>query len=464
MPAKQIRADLLTRHLWRRETLVTALALLCCTVLYLHIAGIQSGVNSDMFASDQSAYIDFAREAHETRLQYTGGRNRMPLFPWLMALTWSPEMTDQAFFDTGKRLNVWLSLLLLAGISAAFFAKFSRLYAGYAMLCITFLVFVLKSPFFQAEILYYGLFAFAFMVSVSGLSAPSWRKSLLAGLLFGLAHFTKASALPALLIYCSSLVILGAIRLLQRQSVRNAVSCPGSHALLALLGFVALLFPYLQESYENYGSHFYNVNTTFYVWYDSWGEARTGTKAAGDRVGYPDLPPDEIPRLEKYLSEHTPQQIVERFRVGVERLVAFGCTREDSIHRYGYCSQVAAGLVLLAFSLPLLLRHYPSQLILAAGHIIFFVTAILLVYALGAAWYMPISGNKGPRVLLVLSAPFFWTLGLVVHSSPVQTLRLRFGQGSVSAFHLVYGLLSLMLVYEIYLVVTVRAATMYGGK
>ena len=444
------------------KALFLAAALCGLVLLYLHIAGIQYGINGRLSANDQSAYISFAKEAYATSFQHTGGRNRMPLFPWLMAMFYSPQMTDQDFFDAGKQLNVWLSVLILVAFGAAFFARFSRLYASYAIISIAFLAFVLKSPFFQADILYYGLFASAFILSLSSLSAPTWRKSFAVGLLFGLAHFTKASALPALLIYCSSLGVLYISQLLRRQRRRDHVVSLGSHALLAAFAFLALLFPYLQESYAKHGSHFYNVNTTFYVWYDSWDDAKVGTRAAGDRVGYPDLPQKEIPRLEKYLSDHTLQQVIDRFRDGAEQLVADGCTSEDSNHRYGYCSQVGAGLVMLAFSLPLLLHRFSSRQILGASHIIFFVVVIFFVYALGAAWQMPFI--NGQRLLLVLIVPFFWTLGLIVHSTPVQALRLRLGQMSISAFHLIYGLLGLTLVYEIYLVVAVRAEMMYGGQ
>ena len=434
-----------------------------CILLWLYIAGIQFDFNDNMDSRDQSAYMVFARKAYESGFRYTGDRARMPLFPWLTALLYSPEMTDEEFFATGKHFNVMLSLLLALALGAAFFVRFSRLYAGYASAGIAFLVFAIKAPWVQADLLYYGFLAFAFILSLSYLSAPTWWKALAVGLLFGLAHFSKASALPAMIVFCSSPGVACLIQLLRRQLRPGVVVRAGSHVLLAVLAFLAVLFPYFQESHEKFGSHFYNVNTTFYIWYDSWSEVLAGTRAAGDRVGYPDLPPEEIPTLQKYLREHTMRQIVGRFADGAQAILSHGCVIRDSDYHFSYCSQVAAGLVMLAFSLPVLLRRFSSRQMLEVGHIIFFVLALFLVTVMGAFWFSAIT-EAGPRFILTLIVPFFWLLGLVVHADPVQQHRLRFGEVSVNTFQLVYGLLSLALALEIYLLAAGRAATLHGGS
>ncbi|MCY4466410.1 MAG: hypothetical protein OXE46_12825 [Chloroflexi bacterium] len=455
-----------TSHMALRRLcwLPVIIAVCCILALYLHTARIQSGVNSKLSMSDQSAYMDFAISAYDSQLHYTGGRNRMPLFSWLMALFYLPELSDEAFFAVGKLVNVWLSVLILALLGAAFLRRFSKLYGAYATLCIAFLAFVLKSPFFQAEILFYGLFAAAYICAIDNLRNPGWRRSLAVGLLLGLAHFTKASALPALLIYLASLALCWCGTLLRAERKSNQAGSLPAQALLTVLAFGGLLLPYLHESYQHYGSHFYNVNTTFYVWYDSWSEAKAGTRAAGDRIGYPDLPPDKIPSLQKYLREHSPQQIVDRVLVGSQRLISYGCTREKSFHRYGYCSQVALGLLVFVFAVPLLIRQTAARKPLEHAQIVCFTLAIFAAYALGAAWYMPITGNEGPRVLLVLIVPFYWTLGLATHAEPVQALKLRLWGYRCKLTSLLFGLMSLTLVYEIYQVVAFRAATMYGGK
>ena len=444
--------------------LLIALAIVAAVSLYLHIARIQSGVNSNLGMSDQSAYMDFAADAYNTQWQYTGGRNRMPLLPWLMALFYTPDMSEEAFFAVGKLVNTWLSAQAIALLGAAFLRRFEFVFAVYAILCIAFLAFVLKAPFFQAEILFYSLFAAAYIRALDHLRQPAWRIALEVGLLLALAHFTKASVLPALVIFAASLALLWCIRLLRGDIVRGGVLRLPAQIALCLIAFVAALLPYLHESYLRYGSHFYNVNTTFYVWYDSWAEAKAGTKAAGDREGYPVMPPELIPSMGKYLSEHTAQEVIDRFVNGARRLIDYGCLRADSAHRYGYCPQVAAGLAILALALPWLMWLTKLRVLAENAPVIFLSVTTFAVYALGAAWYMPITGNQGPRVLLVLIVPFFWTLGSVVHAPAIHALKLRVGAFEVRAVNLIFGLLSLSVVYEIYQLATWRAATLYGGK
>ena len=445
------------------QRLLAAAGVCGLILLYLYIAAIQSETNYNIANSDQGAYMEFGKRAHSTGFRYTGGRARMPLFPWLTALLYSPEMSDEEYFEAGKQFNTLLSLAILLALAKMFLDRFSRLYACYAVLSIAFMAFVLKAPWFQAELLYYGLFAFGFIFALSALAAPTWRKSLTVGLFLGLAHFAKASALPAMILFCFSLGIACIVGVLRRQIQPGDAIRSGAQALLALFVYLTLLFPYLQESHERYGSHFYNVNTTFYTWYDSWSEVKAGTRAAGDRLGYPDLPADEIPTLQKYLSEHTLQQVVDRFVGGARRILHFGCVLRDSSLRYGYCSQVAAGLVMLTFGFALLLRRFGAIQLLASGHIIFFPLAVFFIYAMGAFWFSATMGVD-PRHILVLIVPFFWVLGLVVHSPPVQEHRLRFGNLLVNTFQLVYVLLSISLVVEVFLLATGRAATLYGGS
>ena len=432
--------------------------------LYLNVAQQQSAVNNDLTRSDQGAYMNFAKKAYETRFQYTGSRNRMPLYPFIQALFYSPDLDDEAFFQQGKQLNVALSLLCLLALGIAFFARFSKIYAFYSILAIAFLLFAIKSPFFQTEILFYTLFGFAFILSLDTLISPKWYKSIGVGLLFALAHLSKASAMPGLFIFVSSYGILFLLKLLSRRLSREQVQQILYHALAPLAVFMILLFPYFQESKDRYGTYFYNVNTTFYMWYDSWNEAQNGTKLAGDRRGWPDLPDEEIPSLSKYLNEHSSDEIIDRFRRGIIQILKSGCYEKNSRYRYGYCSQVGLSLIILGISLPMLLfkgiqprnstRYIPA---------VWYILLFFALYALSFIWFMPLIG-EGPRTVLALLIPLLWTIGLTVHSPRIQSLQFTLFQRRVKVFHIVYLLMLLTLFYEIYQVVTVRAATMYGGN
>ena len=452
-------ASIQPKHLGK--TLLAMGIALFFLVLYLDIAQKQSPVNNDLTRSDQNSYMDIAKKAYQTRFQYTGGRNRMPLYPWIQALFYSPEMDDETFFQQGKRLNVDLSLICLLALGIVFFHKFSRLYAFYAILAIAFTVFAIKSPWFQTEILFYTLFAFAFILSLDTLISPKWHKSIGVGVLFALAHFSKASALPGLLIFTSSYGILFLSRLFSRSLNRGQARQILYHALAPLVVFMVLLFPYFQESKDTYGNYFHNVNTTFYMWYDSWDEVENGTRLAGDRRGWPDMPDEEIPSLSKYLREHTTDDIIERFRNGAATLLRSGC--HNSSYSFGYCSQVGLSLLILALGLPLLFKDIRRRKSEHNIRIVWYVLLFFLLHVLSFAWYMPIMGG-GPRTILSLAIPLLWTVGLVVHAPQIQTLQRTIFQGSMKAFPIVYLLLTLTLLYEIYQIITLRAETAYSGS
>ena len=50
-------------------------------------------VNKFMGVSDQSAYMNYARQMVESNYTFTGGRNRMPVYPFLQSLFIDPGMS-----------------------------------------------------------------------------------------------------------------------------------------------------------------------------------------------------------------------------------------------------------------------------------------------------------------------------------------------------------------------------------
>ncbi len=145
----------ISRMLSQRPAQLVFLGLALCLFLlaYLHIADEQSAANDNPSYVDQSAYMNFARKVYESRFQFTGTRSRMPLYPWIQALFYAPELTEEQFFEQGKKLNIIISVVCLAVLGIAFFVRFPRLYASYAMLVIAYLLFALKAPWLQAELL-----------------------------------------------------------------------------------------------------------------------------------------------------------------------------------------------------------------------------------------------------------------------------------------------------------------------
>lgn len=444
--------------------LLTAASVLICLVIYLHIAQTQSIKNREMRWSDQSAYMDEAYKAYETRFAYTGNRNRMPLYPFLQALFYSPDMSSEEFFQHGKRLNIILSLVCIAVLGYVFFSRFSRLYAAYAMLLIALVVFAIKSPFFQTELLFYTLFGLTFILSIDTIKTPNKYKTVALGAMFALCQYTKASAMPGLCIFAASYGVLVLTKLGQRELDAKRARDILFSAAIPILVFLALLSPYLLESKEKYGTYFYNVNTTFYIWYDSWDEAKAGTLRAGDHVGWPALLDDQLPSLSKYLEEHTAQDIVDRFANGVTLMVKSACVIDDLFkYAYGYCSQVALGLVVLAGSLIAIIRSGRSSLSSHSRQAVFFVCLFFVIYFAAYAWYMPIINFRGARTVLSLLIPLMWTIGLVIHHSHTLSLKATVQARDISLLHLVYTLISLTLLVEIFRLVTFGAAVYWAG-
>ena len=321
----------------------------------------------------------------------------MPLYPWIQALFYSPDLSDEAFFEQAKEVNIWLSLMVLAAMGIAFFAKFSRPFATWSVLSIAFLIFAIKSPYLLAENLYYGLFAFAFIVSLESLHRPKWYKSVACGALFALAHFTKASALPALVLFTSSYGVLFLTKLTRRQLDLRSIANMVFHAFLPVFVFLVLLSPYLLESKAKFGSYFYNVNTSIYMWYDTWADAKAATREARDPEGHLDLPADQIPSLQMYLPERGLGTMLWRFFNGAKRLMSLGCFDENSRHSYGYCSQVGISLLAVSLCLPFLLREKPWRKHMKHAHIAWFVLA---VFHLSIPWVL-----LGTCLLLEILAP-----------------------------------------------------------
>lgn len=440
---------------------LTAALILICLAAYLHIAQTQNIKNRDMRLSDQSAYMEFAKSAYHTNFKYTGGRARMPLYPWIQALFYSPELSDEAFFQQGKRLNIILSTACLFALGVAFFYRFTFLYATYSIVVIAFLMYSIQAPFFKAELLFFTLFALTFAASIESIRRPTWYWTLTVGLLFSAAHFAKASALPMLAIYVFSFSVPIVSMLLVRNRETRAYLTLISRAAAPTLIFVFLLFPYFNESKERYGHFLYNVTTTFYIWYDSWDEAKQGTRAAGDRLGWPDLPAEEIPSLAKYLDEHSVSEIVHRFQSGARNFIEKACTSAGSPQRLGYCGHLGVGLLILIASVAGSNGRLGSNANVTSIQTGLFLALVFSAYLLSSFWAWPIT--MGPRVTLTLLIPYFWTVGLMLETPRLRTIQIDAPGHRTLLWNIVYAVLIFVVLVQTYELVTFRAARLYGG-
>jgi hypothetical protein len=441
----------------------TVVAGLVCVFLALYLNGaIQqlTLVNTDMESSDQSAYMNFAKRLRENNYSYVGNRNRMPVYPFLQSLHYRSGMSDEQYFTQGKYVNVFLSLLALGGIYLIVRGSYSDLYLLVFILITAFTVFVFKAGFFQTEILFYFETFLIFVLLLRLFEKPSYLLAILVGILFGLAHLTKASIIPSLILFvlfAGAKSLVNIYKDLRRGSVREVLKFTNRRQLFAMplvvLFLLLTIFPYINTSKRIFGQYFYNVNSTFYFWYDSWGEAEQGTKAHGDRIGWPDMPPEDIPSFSKYLREHTGKQIVDRFRNGMKTLwtTIWG--------NYGY-GKYAVFFVGLLTIVALWQWRRVIYLISTQPFQVGFVFAYFLSYTLLIAWYTYIGGAN--RLILALFLPFMYIVGRSLHGIKIKW-TLSIGRHDFDFLYLVNLLVLAVVLVDIYFILTQRIVIQFGG-
>jgi hypothetical protein len=347
---------------------------------------------------DQAAYLSYARRMHETNYAFVGTRDRMPGYPFLLSFIYKPGIDDAEFLRRARVFNINLSAGVLLVLFFIYRRHFSGLYAAALVAGAAFGVLYYRAPMVQTEVLFYLLSFGMFLAFWRLLSKPGWTAALAAGLLTGFAHLLKASVLPAVALFCVSFGAKFLWELRQRRRTDgHSVWRQPAMAAVVLLSFLAIIFPYLQTSKRVFGSYFYNVSSTFYVWTDSWGEAKAFSVAARDRVGRPAVPPEQIPSAGKYWREHSVAQIAGRIGRGVVGRLTAGI-RWDGYYKYVVLLAGTAAVLAIhrgdAF-LTLLRPRIPLAVFLAcffAGYIVLF------------GWYEPISPDL--RFLLMLYLPF----------------------------------------------------------
>lgn len=443
---------LLSAGFKRRSALLLALLLVFGSLLFFNRAAEHGRrVNRDITRTDQGAYIKQGIAMRNSDFAYVSPRNRMPLYPGILAMFLEKDSEHTAFFETGKRLNTAIAFAGLVFVGLVFLCKFPRHHALNLLFLAAFTVFVFKAPYVQAEILYYLLTFAVFLLCWRLFGRPRLWIALLAGGILGLAHLTKASVLPGLLVI---VVFLPLDALSQRwKSGRSPLGKIGAAVVVTAI-FLAVVYPYIANSKRIFGHYFYNVNSTFYMWCDSWKEATSRTREAGDRKGWPDLSADQIPSLSNYLKTHTAGDIVWRIVKGIS--VVFN----SMLKSYGYLGICVAYLAFAAFlvawkwrlALRLFLRRpFPPLALLA-----YFCGYYLLV-----AWYSPIiSGN---RFILGLFLPFLFTVSSVIVALAPR-LRWTWDGREYNAFAVFNTLMSAWIAVEITVICLWRITSDYGGS
>lgn len=377
--------------------------------LYTFAASVHSHrVNTQIEKADQGAYISYARQMSATDYRFVGGRNQMPVYPFIVSLITEPGETPEQLFERAKYLNVALSIVVLFAIYQLVRRTVPVFESWVLTLVTASTVYVYRAGYIQSELLFYGLFFLAFLLALSQLMNPRAGIAACTGFVMGIAYLTKASVLPLLAAYvfwAIGAALYARLRNDDARSFARGVVAP----LLVTLVFLITVFPYIQTSKQQFGVWFYNVNTTFYMWADSWDEVKRVMSGTGDREHWPDLAPELLPGAAKYFSEHSASEIATRtvngiwtseFRHLVEKPFGYG--------KYLIFYAVIA-LAVIART-----RERIIELCIAHGRWVAtaFVLSVIAGYMVAYGFYSPIV--RGPRLILALYIPtlfsIFWLL------------------------------------------------------
>jgi len=425
-------------------------------------------VNLSKARGDQSGFLADAEQVYanwhgRTPPGLIGKRNSMPVYAAYLSLFYDPQMSDDEYFLVARAWNIRLSLVLLAILGCVFAWLLPAILAMNLTLIVAFSVFVFKAGYSQPELLFYSLVFSTFLVFLRLLQTPPGRKQLvlagIGGFLAGLTYLTKAAVMPLVAIFVAVFAGQAVVTHMsaRRKSDAGLASLAGRFAAPALVVVtcLAVLSPYLIHNKQTFGRYFYNVNTMFYVWYDSWPQASVGTILHGDGVGWPQMPESEIPSMQKYLRTHSVGTIAARLAGGFKDMVI------RSFNTYWYFKYVTlygaivvatvavSGKAALATA-----RARPAESLFILGY--------TSVYVLATAFYAPISGTGTTRLLMAHVTPILFVMSLFFADPRIADTRWRIAGMTVTMSH-VHLFVTATIALDILFVVWPRLMTTYGG-
>jgi hypothetical protein len=356
-------------------------------------------VNRYPRTKDQSAYLALAEKIAETRAIVVDGA-RPPLYPAFLAVFRDPKLSRAAYFEVCKRANTGLTLLAWVGLLFVLRRRLRPFSALSVWAALGFTVFLFYAPYVKPEGVFYSLAAWSFLALLDLLYEPTLRRAVFAGIITGIAQLTKESLLPSVALFSLvqglAAIALGLTFLWRRRArVGRAALLRASSVPLFVLAFLVTTYPHISVNKRVFGHYFYNVNSYFYVWYDSWGAVAKGTRKYGDRAGWPRMPERKLPSAKKYFASHSQEQVLARIHKGANGILG-GAARSHGFYRYMWLGLISAALSLAVNGALLrwLLRHWP---------LVLFCVAYFAGYFLFCSWFFAI--QTGVRFFVLLTAP-----------------------------------------------------------
>ncbi|MFI5329586.1 MAG: hypothetical protein ACHQ2F_00915 [Desulfobaccales bacterium] len=421
--------------------------------IYLIGASIQAfNVNTDMTKADQLDYIQRATDLNITHYERITDGNRMPLYPFILSFLYHPGISHGEYFRRGKILSIILSVTLLIILFLIFRIYLNALESQVLILITAFTLFMPRAGYIQSELLFYFLNFCAFLLFWGCLKTPRLWIAAAAGLLAGLTYLTKSSVVPAVVWFIFFYIIIHiAVPIIKKivNKIKPKMSLPQCHILkniVALLVFIVIflltVYPYISVNKQVFGHYFYNVNSTFYIWCDSWEQAKVG-RDHGDRVGWPKMPPEELPSGGKYLHEHSLSQILVRLASGF--VIVIG----NAIGGFGYAQYLCIYLLICILAITKQYGAFVEYLKLGNNYLIvisliLYFLLYFLLYAFGATIF------KGPRHPLAQYLPAMFLMSYFLSKLEFnyysQAMSCQFDLRKINI--IVIGLLGLELIFN----------------
>ncbi len=389
----------------RRAFALTAVAALC-VVAYVAFALVHAyTVNTDVGRHDQGTYLWCARVLHETHFDAPTNRSQMPGYLYLQALLYPSNVTDAQVFVHAKLVSIALSVILVGALCVFFARTLPSVEARVAMLVTAFTLFVFRASYVQAELMFYTVSFFGFVALCRLWTRPSIGVAVLAGLLEALAFLCKGSVQPGLALF-ATLYLARAVWTARRDRAsrlagRGLVASVVEIAVL-VVSFLAPLAPYLAKSKEMYGSYFFNVNTRYVMWCDSWDDFLAYEARLGKWWTWGNLPVGQLPSMGIYLRTHSLFAILTREVLGVVEVVG------NLILGTGYFEFLALYLAFAAVAFGFTRAPLRSIRAMDPRSPTTFAALYALLYLAVFGFYAPIAA--GARFSLMVFLPLFYTL------------------------------------------------------
>lgn len=350
---------------------------------------------------DQGAYVALAdRMARKHALEVDGARP--PLYPALLTLARQAGEDRETFFRRARTFTVVLATLAWLAFLFVLRRRLRPATALAVWLALGFSLWLFYAPYVKAESLFFPCATASFLFVLEQIERPGYRSAVVGGLVSGVAQLLKVSLAPALWLFVAVQGLCVARRLALRRTVRDrrARRRAGATALF-FVAFFVVLAPYLFANQRVFGRPFYNVNSDFYIWNDSWADTGRHTRGHGDRTGFPKLSPGKLPSAEHYFRNHDAGDVLarlERGAVGLGRQAAAG---PGFLPITSFA--LVLGLALLARRRPLrrtLRSHWPLAL---------YTCGYFAGYLLLDCWFYAI--NPGLRFVAALFGPALFVAG-----------------------------------------------------